>query len=470
MNEEEITELTDTLRECGLNPITSVEEAIAATRHTINIKVVKVPENRIRRTFPDKEEIELCDSIWRLGQLQPIVLYEQSGELVCGERRLRAMKRLEDDTKLVEELTAVNGPSHDFTAYLIANRAIWWVSRSSLTGIQLQEAELEENTRRLDLTWQEQARAKKALHALRQSQHGEGGTGKAGWTIKDTAAEIVGRAPTSSEQKKASDEILLADFLDDPMVAAAPDPKEAMKVVRQIAEAAERKRKAEAIDVSALKHTVIHGDCYELPSSHTGRYSCIITDPPYGRDMHKHSFDGPDHEYDDSREVFEHFVKTFPAFAHTLAAEQAHCYVFCDFLYYNELFASFEIAGWTVWPRPLIWDKGNIGSFGSADQGPRHCYDCVLFANKGKKPCTALYRDVIAVNQLTALKHPAGKPAEVYADLLKRSVAPGDHVLDPMVGGGTFFEACDKLKVFGTGVEVSEKYYHMAVEKASKGK
>lgn len=437
--------------------------------NVVPLAAITVRDNRLRRELPEDKTVELAESIWKLGLLQPIVLEDDGEHLLCGERRFRAMEKLISDKEMTKSFETLYGSPHPAAQILIGGESIKAITYSELNEEQKIEAELEENTRRLDLTWQEQARATKRLHDLRQSQHGEGGRGLDGWSIKDTAEEITGRKPTSAEQTKVSEELILAEFLDDPLVANAPDPREAMKVLRKLADAKRRKEKADAISLDDLKHTVLLGNSYEVLDDPKWRdsFDVIVTDPPYGRDVHKQTWDGEQHDYDDSRAAWTTFLEKFPSTSAFVSRSQAHLYVFMDQRNFNEAFVAFELVGWNVWPYPFIWDKGNVGSYGNAEFGPRHCYDIVLYAHKGRKPCVAMYRDVINITQQTGLSHPAGKPVEVYEDLLKRSVVAGDHVLDAFVGGGTFFNACDKMKVIGTGIEIDPKYYHMAVARAA---
>ncbi len=424
----------------------------------MNIRAIDsiiIPEDRIRREFDEDGLKELADSIGRLGLLQPIVLREDMKTLICGERRLRAH-------------------------HILGLKEIEYVTARDLSNEQFLEAELEENVIRRDLSWQDQARAQSRLHNFRVEQHGEGGQGKDdGWNITRTAKEIAGHDPTSGDRQEVSDSLLLDEFLDDPIVAAAPSKKEAIKIIADLERAKLRKEKADNWDPSKAEHQVVFGDCYKegvLLGDEFGHlevqtsFDCIITDPPYGRAMHKHSF-AKTHQYDDSREVFLKFLEDFPSLAYQdLTKPQAHAYMFHDIRDFERAYIAWEVGGWKVWPWPLVWDKGNVGTYGSPDQGPRHVYDAILFANKGDRPCIMMQRDVINITQDTTLPHPAGKPIELYAELLKRSTEPGDYVLDPMCGGGTIFPAASRLKLHATGIEVDEKYYHMSVEMAMEGK
>jgi len=423
---------------------------------SIPLTEVIVPENRQRRNFDPKLLEELATSIKSdIGLLQPIVLRVDEKTIVAGERRLRAAQLVYESG---EEFT------HDNTQVPIGH--IPYVTVDELSEEQLHEAELAENAVRVDLSWQERARAIAELHEFRVGQRGEydRSTGE-GQTLKATATEIRGSDAKGSQIQEVADALLLSEFLDDPMVAAAPDIKTAKKQIREDLAHQERMKRAKVFDHADTKHQLHLGSSFEL-NIPAGLFSVIVTDPPYGIDADKKdTFDLDSHEYDDSHDAFKQVASWLPQASYDAAAEQAHIYVFCDIRRFGELFVEFELSGWEVWPRPLIWDKGNTGSYGNIEFGPRSCYEAILYANKGGRKATAGYRDVINITQKTNNKHPAGKPVELYEELIKRSALPGDHVLDFFAGSGPIFPAAENQKVFATGVELNPKYHAMCVER-----
>ena len=423
---------------------------------TIEVSKVVVPEDRQRRKFDKKALNELKESILsEVGLLQPIVLQTDQTTLVAGERRLRAV------TMLYEEKGEFR---HDEES--VPNSTIPFVTVDELSAAELKEAELAENAIRVNLSWQERARAVAALHAFRVEQHGEydRSSGR-GQSIQDTASEVLGRPAKGRQASEVADAILLSEFLDDPLVAAAPDIATAKKAIREDLANQERLARSRVWDSASTKHTLILGSTYDT-TIEAGKYSTILTDPPYGIEADKKdTFDLDTHEYDDSYEHFERILEFLPTAAFKAAAEQAHLYCFCDIRRFPKLFVAFELAGWEVWPRPLIWDKGNTGSYGDIEHGPRSCYESILYANKGRKKVNAGYRDVINLTQSTNNKHPAGKPVALYSELLKRSTLPGDHVLDFFCGSGPIFPAATEQKVYAMGIELNPKYHAMCVER-----
>jgi site-specific DNA-methyltransferase (adenine-specific) len=414
----------------------------------IEISKIVVPPERQRTDFNAKRLEELNDSISRLGLFHPVVLRDDGATLVCGERRLRVLGKR--DTAYRHNGASVN-PGW-----------IPYVRLSELPPDLLEEAELDENIKRVDLTWQERARAIAKLDALRKRQNPE-------HSASDTAREIQGKANvTGNEITEVTNAVLLAKFLDDPIIGACKDEKEARKAIREELDRKERQRRVQSLDLTTVRHKLTVGDVYTsgIPA---GLFDCIVTDPPYGIDIDKKdTFDNDKHEYDDSDAAFQEVCEKLPELAARAAKPNAHIYVFCDIRRWQELFVAFELGGWTCWPRPLIWDKGNTGSFGNIEYGFRACYDAILFARRGDRKVTAGYRDVIPITQPTNLPHPAGKPTDLFVELLRRSCLPGDVVADFYCGHGPIFSAAEQLRLVAYGWEKNPKYAEMAQDTLSK--
>lgn len=419
------------------------------------MKLAKVEEvvvlpNR-QRAVNEKKVIEIRASVATpVGLIHPIFLHNDAKTLLAGEHRLLAIKGYDGDSYVHDGQRVPKG----FIPYTLA---------SELSSEDLLRAELEENLLRTELSWQERTRAIAQLYRLRQKQLGES------VTFKEVATELQGKEAKGAQIEEVSNAVLLERFLDDPFVAAAKNPQEARKIIKEeLKDKDRRKRMAEA-DLSTTRHKLFLGDWREadLPK---GLFDVILTDPPYGISIDtKDSFDASKHEYDDSDEYFSRCVlATFPTVAHACAKPNAHIYVFGDIRRFNDLFVAFELAGWTCWPKPLIWDKGNTGSYGNIEYGFRACYDSILFARKGDKKVTAGYRDVVPVPQPTNLSHPAGKPSALFLELLKRSALPGDTVGDFFCGSGPIFSAAHDLGCTAYGWEKNPKYHAMAMETISK--
>jgi DNA modification methylase len=411
----------------------------------IDLGDVIVPDYRQRKNFDGIDE--LAKSITEVSLLQPIVLRDDHKTLVCGERRLKAVALLKTP--------------YLFDGNAVRKGAIPYVTLSELSVDLLYQAELEENVCRRDLTWQEKAAALKRFHELRSDQASSKGETQ---TITATASEVNGRQARGAQITEVNNAILLAAYLNDPEVAAQGSVADALKVVRKQKLRAERHRLASKVDLTKSPHRLHLADSLiDAPQRYPGVFDVVVTDPPYGIEAHKKdTFDTDRHEYDDSLETFRSLCKQLPTTIRIITKPDAHVYVFCDIRRFPDLLVAFALGGFKVWPRPLIWDKGNTGSYGNVDYGPRACYDAILYARKGDRKVILNTRDVINIPQPTNLPHPAGKPPSLFKDLLARSAMPGNHVADLFGGSCPLYQAASELKCYATCWENHPDYIPMA--------
>lgn len=406
--------------------------------------------------------------------MHPIVLRKQGDEwfLVAGERRLRAIRELYE---LGEQFTC-NG-------MVFKEGAVPFVTLGELGVLEAEEAELDENLKRRDLTWQETADAHARLHALRAEQARLGLRGPLDenrvptgvHTVANTARELHGRAD-GAYQDNVRKEIIVARHLDNPEVAKAKSLDEAFKVLKRQEES--RKNVALAASVGASftadLHQLRQADCLDwMRGCMPDTFDVILTDPLYGIGAHEFGdaggkLTGIEHRYDDSYESWQQLMSVWTNLSFIVAKPQAHAYVFCDIDRYHELKAMMEVAGWYVHRTPLIVHKQNSGRVPLPDRGPRRQWEMILYAIKGNKPTTHIYPDVIPCTADENMSHGAQKPVSLYENLLQRSVRPGDTVLDTFAGSGTIFPAAHTYKCKAVGVEMNPEYFGMALRRIKK--
>ena len=417
-----------------------------------------VSDNRIRKAFPTDKQHELEVSIASKGLLHALVAQHDVGlnlVLVAGERRLRAMMALHSV-----------GQSFDYNGERVPLGMVPVVMMADLSKEDIREAELEENVVRVDLSWQEKAKATAELYKLRVANTPPGET----FTMGDMAEEITGERKSPTYHVK--EQIILDYWLTDQEVAAASTPKEAIKVIKRKATAELTAALAEHYNTQDDKTCVLHVDaakaCESTPAE---TYDCIITDPPYGVGADQFGSQSDlGHDYVDTIVAWDAIMSWFPNEAYRICKAEAHLYLFHDFGAFNTLFAVFSRAGWNVWPRPLIWSKGG-GMLPKPEHGPRYTYETILFANKGNKPVTGVHSDVIDVAKVsTVLLHAAQKPVDLYVNLLRRTCLPGDHILDPFCGSGTIFPAANILNLTAVGFEIDASHYNNSVSRLEEGK
>lgn len=415
-----------------------------------------ISENRQRKEFDPEALTDLANSISALGLLHPIVVRETPAGpvLVAGERRLRALETI----WLLGDGARCNGLQ--FAPYEVPT-----ITLGELSPLEAEEAELDENLKRRDLTWQERSEALARLHRLRNAQADAVGESH---SIRDTLLEIE-----TTDYAKDRQSILLADHLSNPIVAGAKNEKEAFKALKREEDSRKNRALAETVGASynSAVHELHHTDCLEwLARCPDNTFDVVLTDPPYG--MNAQSFgDGAgrlvasEHHYDDSPEAWRKLMSKFCPEAYRVSKPQAHAYIFCDLDRFHELKTIMQAAGWYVFRTPLIVHKLGSGRVPLPEHGPRRQYEIILYAIKGDRPVTGIYSDVIPCRLEENTGHGANKPIELYVDLLKRSTRPGDTVLDAFAGSGTIFPAAHQCKLYATGLELNPEYYGLSVKR-----
>jgi ParB/RepB/Spo0J family partition protein len=428
------------------------------------IDQIKVPSNRQRRQFDERALQELSSSIaGAAGLLQPIVVRptDQSGEfsLVAGERRLRAVQQLHFLSK-----------QFVFEGSQVPRGLVPTVLVGELSEIDAYEAELDENIRRIDLTWQEKAAAVARLSNLRTQQ--ATATGANPPTTADIAREVYPQTADKSGAQMGSRgeavrrDLIVAKHLDDPDIKGAKTADDAFKILRRKEEVRKNTELAATIGATftAAVHRALNTDCIAwLQQQAPDQFDVICSDPPYGMGADTFGDSGGlahgAHFYDDSYENWKKLLTAFAPLAFKVCKPQSHMYLFCDFDRYHELKEILESEGWQVFRTPLVWVKPGGARLPWVDFGPQRKYELCLYANKGRKPVTRIFPDVVSFNPDENRGHPAQKPVDLFIDLLKRSVAPGDKVLDPFAGSGPIFPAAHNLKVEATGIELEPSAY-----------
>lgn len=430
---------------------------------TVDVRTLKV-ENRQRKEIPPKHVNDLMETIGEIGLLNPIVTRDKH-TLCAGECRSEAVKVL-----------GSLGIGIKFEGQTLPPYMIPYTDLKDADEIIHAKAELAENNIRLDLTWQERDAAIAQISDL------IGLTTEKEVTRDDVAEKVYGEDATAYQKSKVEDSLNRQRFSHLPEVQKAKSAKDADKIIRKKMEEEKRQRLSREMGEVNSQHTLIKGDCTEeIVKLKDESFDIILSDPIYGINMHEaNAFqrvqyqEGKRHDYDDSKENFDFMFTIMPKELYRVAAEEAHLYLFCDITRFFDVWEKdsdtgrpkrikglaslFKSAGWTVWPRPIVWYKGNIGSLPRPEHGPRYTCEYILFAIKGEKKTTGVYHDCISIPQTTGHIHPAGKPASVYYDLLRRSANPGDRVLDFNAGCCPIFPAANKAGCIATAIELSDKY------------
>ena len=427
----------------------------------MNLKIIEldkitVPPTRHRTVFSKEETQELLHSIDEIGLLHPPTLHESEGkfDLIAGERRVQAVKLLAELGKPIR-----------FAGVEIPVGSIPYVGLFDLSEMDRCEVEFQENEVRVNLTWQDKARAVAAIDSIRKQQD-------PGWRDSDTAMEM-GLTPNSAP-RSVRQNIILASNLDDPDIAKAKSAGEAYKILERKTESLFKEKLGEHFNLEGIQedseHTLRLGNCIELMQGmEEESVDHILTDPPYGIGAANFGMSTTwKHKYEDDFKDISKVLEDFCHESYRVANSEAHAYVFCAFQYFTQLAAWMSEAGWKVWPKPLIWAK-DAGGIPDARHGPQYTYECILFANKGNREVNGLYPDVIQVPIVRGKEGAAEKPVDLFVNLLSRSAKPGEIVLDPFCGTGPIFPAANRLQLTAIGYDRNPEMIGIAQERLGEG-
>lgn len=429
--------------------------------HVVDIHDLEVPGNRQRRAFPPEDLIKLADSISQNGLIHPLVVRQDGPRLVlvAGERRLKAIVYVWNFGNPIRcgQETFPEGK-------------VPCLFQGEMEPLAAFEMELEENIRRMDLSWQDRTTATSQLYELRRLQAEKAGDPIP--TTQDIADEL--KAPDSARGDKDTvyKELVVSKYLNDPDVSRADSVAEAFKVIRRKEDLRRSERLGKEVGRTFNRevHTLLHGDCISLMDGlEPASFDVILTDPPYGINAQEFNDSGGRvpgaHSYDDSPATWHTLLGAFSTRSFALAKHQAHAYVFCDIDNFGSLRTLMAAAGWNVFRTPLIWYNPGGMRAPWPTAGPQRKWQMILYAIKGDKNVTRLYGDLITCPSDENLNWSAQKPVDLYRDLLRRSISPGDAVLDPFCGTGTIFPAAHEFKCRATGIEIDSAAYGIAIQR-----
>lgn len=394
---------------------------------TINITDIKIGDRK-RKALGDIEE--LAASLDRLGLIHPIVL-DQDNNLVAGERRIRAAQHL----KWTD---------------------IAYVRKDDLSESALREMELEENVRRLDMTWQERVSAVNDLHMLRRRDAVLSGKE---WSQKDTGAVI------GVSQAFVSVAMALAKRLNDPEVAAKSSIDEAATHLVKEKENAARQELAsryvkpvvpepgqgelqlpiEAKEIK-LSDFLLKADCIEwLAGCEAGSIHHIITDPPYGIDVKM--MQQPGFSIDNIEEIVSthdiaenlSLLNDFAPLAYRVIADRGFLVMWTDQMNWRYLYDILKDVGFSVQRWPLTWVKLHRCQNGAARFNFTKTTECAIVARKSKAILNSAQplSHWVGSNDANKQGSPFAKPYDLWKWLYDAICVPGDIVLDPFAGSGS---------------------------------
>jgi ParB-like chromosome segregation protein Spo0J len=433
---------------------------------------------RQRKEVPQEHLGALVESIQRFGLFHPIRLNRADRSLNTGFCRFSAMM-LMGVTELVEGEHFRYADIHD--------------------ELEAREMELEENVRRKNLEWWEEAAAISDLHELRKEKFGEN------WSVRKTA-EMVGKSIGTVQNSIT----LSKEILKDPelrkieKLSSALNRVTTKKLIEEKRDQIERRTRGLTPSIPA---EIIHGDAYSLIKAEPDEsFDAVVTNFPFGVELEFKSGEKP---YHDEEEYITDLVRGVTYEAYRVLRPNSWMVGFfdvrkitysnhtrklvkmvkelCTKVHYHpetndsvlslisdiqyESTRAMGLTGWMeeagfdyVTLMPCVWVKPNKsqGTLGDPKKGLIVAYEAFVFAAKGNAILMKQGRQNIFIhNTLNPSERifSVQMSREICRDVLDLVVMGGAKILDPFAGVGSIgLAALDKQCSF-KGYELDEERF-----------
>lgn len=212
--------------------------------------------------------------------------------------------------------------------------------------------------------------------------------------------------------------------------------------------------------VGSLSALIRQGDCLEMVKSMEALADVVITDPPYGIDVHNTRSGLKD--YADGMNYIIRLLDDLCAELVSKTKPDAHLYFFCG--YSNlDLFKAIISKNFDVQDNPIIWVKDNHTMCDFSQWYPNK-HEYILFAKQkdSKRKLANCKPDVLTYKRERSSTHSAEKPTELLELLIEQSTLPGQVVLDPFMGSGSTGVAAKNTGRQFVGFEMDAKWVDVA--------
>lgn len=377
----------------------------------------------------------MANSIKEYGIIQPIVITDTL-ELVVGERRLRALKRLS-----IKELR------HGIE--FIWSRELRDVATSH-QGLRRVAIEVEENLKRKELTWQEQLEGKKKLLKIMQEIYGSATTVHTRDSLHHGHIEGFGVNKLASmlgeSKASTSRDLQIADFMEKiPSIRKAETKESAFRQLRILGAVAQMKISAKGKEDEKEKGEkpwkLYKGDFRDnIKNIEDETVDLIYTDLPFGvslSQMSKHK-SGTLNYADDRASIVDALLDVSRE-AYRILRPDRYAVFWFGFNYYQELLNSLGDEGFKVNPIPFIWYK-HSRSTENPNTRYANAYDSGLVVSKGSpvfiRPGQTNLVDIPMIAPGAKLQI-AQQPVELVEKFIKDMTSTGATIVDLMAGSGT---------------------------------
>lgn len=389
---------------------------------------------RQRKELTDIEG--LAASIRRVGLIHPVLIQRDSFELIAGERRLAAIKLL--------------GWTHINTQF-----------EDQVDPVELHGLELEENIKRVQLTWPEEVAAVDEYHNFKTSIDPL-------WTREKTA-EALG-LPSSDVTEKIN---VAKEIKANPRLADVPQFSTARGLVRRTVE---RRVAAQTAALPSLLPPeevqinpdlpVINTDFLLWADEYTGeKFNLIHCDFPYGinaDNMNQGNSRLEFGDYTDDPDLYwallDKFVERFESFTDP----SAHLVFWFSMKWYTETkIILSKNTDFIIDDFPLIWTKDK-GLLPDPNRGPRRVYETAFFGRRGDRKIVRAKNNAVHA-ALGEREHMSQKAAPMLKHFFEMLVDNSTGIFDPTAGSGQALTVAEELGAARSlGLEVNPEFAERA--------
>ncbi|KKN65212.1 hypothetical protein LCGC14_0483880 [marine sediment metagenome] len=466
----------------------------------ISTSLIKIPEDRQRKSISEDYLDELGESLLRpAGLLNPIIIRPEESfyVLVIGECRLRAWMKLEAHHESISAKFKKGIPCRFIT---------------DLSGDELFDAEFEENYRRKNLSWQDEAVAFLGHYQRQQIKYDEelieatkeniceDWPDDCPWSIAAGSISIssriyrrmvmVGRQLLEGDKEvlacdssraagalldrriKRVTEIELSTFGEieeeiDNEVEGEENPDEFDLDVGQLVKPAKKK-----FFVLNQSFKAFIAEAKDVKDHR--RYNFIHCDFPYGKGLHEsdlYNTEAKDMSYEDTPDIYWGLCNDLVlAKAAGILSASCHIMFWFPMNFYTETVKFFTKENFRVEPYPLVWIKSDkMGIIPDPARGPRRIYETALIMSLGDRK---IIRPTVnghwsSSGRRSEALHVSSKPAEMLRDFTRMFIDSDSIVLDPTCGSGTALEvALLQHCKFAVGLDISPECVEHSEERA----
>lgn len=438
------------------------------------VDAIVVLRDSRQREFIITDDLE--ESLQLRGLINPIVVrFDEALDapvLVAGERRLTAAKAL--------------GWTDIPARYTLRD----------LSDLDLQILELEENSRRQDLSWQEHVKSILRIHHLCLDHNGSG------WTYRQTAdltgyaeavvykmcavAEALDRyaalnsCPSWSNawsvlsgirerELEAAEAALHKDIAltfktPAPVTGSAPSASESESAPESETPGAVLPAEVKAPEPAAAP--IINWDFIEFANTYSGpAFNLLHIDFPYGIDhgqSDQGNRSGTNITYDDSEDLYWTLCRTLTSRLSALVSSSAHIVFWHAWKHHVATRQFFAEQAPDLWLQdvPLIWHKtDNRGIMADASRRPRNTTEVAFLISRGDRKLVKAVANSYGAPTSKEV-HQSEKPVPVLRHFLSMMVDENSRLLDPTSGSGSALIAADSLGAASVlGIEKDPEYH-----------